>query len=101
MFFIQSYSEKLNLLCVKYGVEKLYLFGSAANGNFDEKNSDIDLLYILKEQNPLQVCDNVLDLYEDLQLLFERKVDLVSQKAIQNKYFIQSVNQDKILVYSA
>jgi len=41
----------------------------------------------------------ILDLYEDLQLVFNRKVDLVSEKAMRNKYFIEDVNKTKVLIY--
>lgn len=37
--------------------------------------------------------DAILDFYLDLQILFGKKVDLVSEKAMKNNYFIKAVNK--------
>lgn len=63
------------------------------NSGFDEKTSDIDLLYVMQVRNPLNMGDAILDFYLDLQILFGRKVDLVSEKAMKNNYFIKAVNK--------
>lgn len=69
------------------------------NGGFDEKTSDIDLLYVMQVRNPLNMGDAILDFYLDLQILIEKKVDLVSEKAMKNKYFIEAVNNSKKILY--
>ncbi len=97
---IDAHKKELFNLCEKYKVEKLYAFGSLVNGNFNEKTSDIDFLYLMQErEDPLDMGEAILQLYIDLNNLFDRKVDLTSQKAMRNKYFIEEVNNTKVLIY--
>lgn len=96
---IEAHKSQLFALCRKYQVQKLYAFGSVVDGSFDEKASDIDLLYVMQIRNPLDMGDAILDLYMDLQVLFARKVDLVSENAMKNKYFIEAVNKSKKIIY--
>lgn len=44
---IETHKSELFELCKKYEVQKLYAFGSVVNSGFDEKTSDIDLLYVM------------------------------------------------------
>lgn len=95
------HKNELFELCKKYQVQKLYAFGSVVGGGFDEKKSDIDLLYVMQERNPLDMWESILDSYMDLQVLFATKVDLVSEKAMKNKYFIEAVNYSKKIIYES
>ncbi len=91
---------QLVALCKKYSVVRMYLFGSAARGDFDEATSDIDLLYTFNpELDVLVRGENFFELHYELDDLFGRKVDLVSEKALENPYFIKRINQDKQLIY--
>ena len=89
-------------LCKKYRVTTMYLFGSAATGKFDDKTSDIDLLFSFSpELTPEEYGENYFDLMYALDDLFGRKVDLVSEKSLKNPYFIASVERTKQLIYAA
>ena len=46
-------------------------------------------------------ADNYFELAEQLEQLFKRPVDLVTEKSLFNPYFIESVNKNKTLVYAA
>ncbi len=98
-------SEKIPALvelCKKYPVTTMYLFGSAATEEFDEKTSDIDLLFSFSnELTPEEYGENYFDLMYALDDLFGRKVDLVSEKSLSNPYFIASVERTKQLIYAA
>ena len=59
MIKMEKYVEKLNALCTMYNVEKMYLFGSAVNSNFNDK-SDIDLLVKFK---PIELALLVTSLF--------------------------------------
>jgi len=39
-------------LCHRYGVERLYLFGSGATGRFDTHRSDLDFLVCFANREP-------------------------------------------------
>ncbi len=58
MQLIENHIENLKNLCDKYHVDKMYLFGSALNSNFNSK-SDIDFLVKFKPIDlPLfEVCN--------------------------------------------
>ena len=77
------------------------MFGSAVTRDFDIQNSDLDFLVEFLPLPEGQYADAYFDLLFDLQGLFGRDVDLVTVAAIKNPYFIQSINQQKELLYAA
>ncbi len=93
--------QDLELLCEKYHVGQLDLFGSAATGQFDAQTSDLDFLVEFLPLAEGQYADAYFDLLFELQELFGRDVDLVTVNSIKNPYFIQAINQQKELLYAA
>jgi predicted nucleotidyltransferase len=94
-------TQQITGLCKKYRVAKMYLFGSAATAMFNE-NSDLDFLISFSSDVSLEeYADNYFDLMYALEDLFGRKVDLVTEKTLSNPYFIESVEQTKLLIYAA
>lgn len=81
-----------------YNVEKMYLFGSVLNANFN-KESDIDLLVKFKSIELSKYFDNYMDLKENLEKLFGREVDLVEEQTLRNPILIKSINKSKELIY--
>jgi predicted nucleotidyltransferase len=96
---ITLHLNELNALCKKSGVERLYVFGSVANGNFNPETSDIDFYVELEEMLPLQRGENLISLWEELESLFKRKVDLVTDQPIRNTYLKSSIDETKQLIY--
>jgi uncharacterized protein len=96
--------EKLNdiiKLCENHGVKSLYIFGSANTDKF-EKNSDIDFLIEFKENLSIEeYTENYFTLQYKLRELLNRKIDLVTQNSLSNPFFIQSIEQNKLLLYGA
>lgn len=90
--------DDLKRLCTLYNVEKMYLFGSALNSNFN-KESDIDLLVKFKSIELSMYFDNYMDLKERLEKLFGREVDLVEEQTLRNPILINSINKSKELIY--
>ena len=95
--------HKLHDACIKYHVKTLYLIGSATNSAHFSVNSDIDFLYRFnKSEIPeMEYADNYFDLLFLLQDMFQRKVDLVSEEKLVNTYFINSINQQKEVIYES
>lgn len=88
-------------LCQEYHVVRMYLFGSATTAAFNEK-SDLDFLLSFSPDVSLEeYADNYFELMFALEALFGRKIDLVTEKSLSNPYFIQSVNESKLLIYGA
>ena len=80
---VQSSSEIINklkensYLLKKYSVKKIGLFGSYS---FDKANeeSDIDFIVNFEEKN----FDNFINLVFELEKLFGKKIDLLTEKSI-------------------
>lgn len=97
---IVTKKQALHTLCEKYEVHAMYVFGSAVTGDFKD-SSDIDILISFKELPFDKYTDNYFSLHEELELLFARKVDLITERSLSNPYFIESVEKTKQLVYAA
>lgn len=99
MNLIYDNIDKIIALCRKYKVKNMYVFGSILTPRFNDK-SDVDLsVNMLPEKDPLIAGENFLNLYLDLQDLFGRKVDLVSEEYIRNPYFKEELEETKKLIY--
>lgn len=76
-------------------VLKAYLFGSYARLE-KNKDSDIDILVELDYSRPIGL--EFVKMQLDLQEIFNRKVDLVTEKSM-SKYIKPNVDKDKMLIY--
>jgi hypothetical protein len=80
---IDNNRDALAAICLRYGVARLEVFGSAARGaGFDPKRSDADFLVTFKPaaRNDLAAF---ADLREALEKLLGRRVDLLEREAIE------------------
>ncbi|MEN9335788.1 MAG: hypothetical protein RLZZ500_775 [Bacteroidota bacterium] len=98
MNIFNQHIEKINALCKVYHVRRLYAFGSVLTNQFNEE-SDIDLIVDFNDIQLLDYADNYFDLKFSLEDAFQRKVDLVEEKAIKNPYFKKAIEQNKQLIY--
>ena len=53
---IERKRVEIEELCLRYGVERLYLFGSAATGLFRPSSSDLDCIVEMADQQPTPKC---------------------------------------------
>ncbi|RAI83841.1 nucleotidyltransferase family protein [Algoriphagus yeomjeoni] len=90
--------ENIKLLCETHNVKSLFAFGSVCTDNFNDK-SDIDFLISFNPMDYGDYADTYFDLADKFENLFQRPVDLVTDKSLSNPYFIRSVNQTKTLIY--
>ena len=102
MKLIELNLEKICELCRKYKVKTLSVFGSILTDRFNDE-SDVDLLVDFLPYDPdsmeFDYVTNYIDLAESLESLFGRKVDLVVERGLRNKYLIANVNRTKQLIY--
>jgi uncharacterized protein len=89
---------EIKALCQSHQVKHLFAFGSVCGGNFNAE-SDIDLLISFHPMEYGDYADNYFELAEKFEELFNRHVDLVTDKSLSNPYFISSVNMTKQLIY--
>jgi len=97
---IERHRQELAELCRRFHVARLEVFGSAAEGHFDEEKSDIDFLVDFEDVVGDSRFDNFFSLQRALSQLFGRSVDLVEPGGLRNPYFIRRVNESRRLVYA-
>ena len=99
MTMLQDKMAALTGLCRRFKVRRLYLFGSAAQGKFRAESSDLDFLVTLDESRPAEYTENYFGLAAELERLFGRRVDLVTERSVRNPYFREVVEATRQLVY--
>ncbi|EKB47773.1 nucleotidyltransferase family protein [Cecembia lonarensis] len=97
--FLEQHREELIDLCKKHYVERMFVFGSVLNENFSSE-SDVDFLIKIKEVPVDVYTDSFFEIYEGLQNILNRKVDLLTEQSISNPYFLEEINRTKTLIYS-
>ena len=95
---LKNQLDTIRSLCERYRVKTLYVFGSVLTPNFDTY-SDIDLLVDFLDQDALQYASNYFQFKFELEKLFNRKIDLLEERALKNPYYIENINQKKQLLY--
>lgn len=100
MKLIELNLQRILDLCRKHRVRSLSVFGAILTDRFNDQ-SDVDLLvdFDTTDHEKWDYVRNYFDFQEALEKIFGRKVDLVVEKALKNKYFIQNVNRTKRLIY--
>lgn len=88
-------------ICRTHQVQQLYLFGSAATGNFQPATSDLDFLVTLQPLLPLERGETLMSLWTELEDLFQRKVDLLTPESLRNPYLKQEIDSAKKIIYDA
>ena len=91
----------LRVLCRRFGVRRLDLFGSAATGKFDPARSDLDFLVEFGEMPPGPYAKAFRGLREGLEQLFGRPIDLLTEPALVNPYLRRQIESEKRNVYRA
>ena len=88
----------VNKLCYNHSVKTLYVFGSVLTNSFNSE-SDIDFLVEFLPINSKEYADNYYDLKFSLELVLNRKIDLLEKIAIKNPYFLQSIQNNNQIIY--
>jgi predicted nucleotidyltransferase len=102
MNLIQQHIKSISELCIKHKVKELYAFGSVLDENRFNDESDVDL--IVKFNDGVLVedyADLYFDLADELELIFTRRVDLMINKHIPNKYLRENIEETKKIIYEA
>ncbi len=99
---IDQSRSAIALLCHRYGVRQLEVFGSAARGaDFDPNRSDADFLVAFERDSGLSALHQYFGFAEELERLLGRKVDLVEQGAIENPFVLASIGRAREIIYAA
>jgi predicted nucleotidyltransferase len=98
---VDEQQDEIAAACREYGIERLFIFGSAIRDDFRPGESDIDLLV---EFGPIEVTKKFhayLDAREAFRSIFQADVDLVMRGAVKNKGIAKEIDRTKKLIYAA
>lgn len=102
MKLIELNIDKIIALCKKYKVAKLWVFGSILTPRFNDE-SDVDFSVDFDSEaikrEGLDWAYIFFDFMHELESLFGRRVDLVCDDSVSNKYFRRELDATKRLIY--
>jgi predicted nucleotidyltransferase len=99
---VEDRKAEVAAICVRRGVERLDLFGSAAGEGFDTEESDLDFVVSFEPREPPALFDRYFGLKEDLEGLFGRGVDLVTEGALlKDPDFAEGISGSRVPLYAA
>lgn len=87
--------------CRRFGVARMYVFGSALRDDYRPDDSDIDLLVEFGPMTPFELVDAYFDLLDELRRILDAPVDLVMSDAVKNRYIAADIERTKRLLYAA
>ncbi len=82
-------------LCHRYGVDRLEVFGWAANGRFDPKRSDFDFIARFAVEFEDSIAENYFGFCDALEALLGRHVDVMTDRPIENPYLRRAVDSSR------
>ena len=91
---ISSIQRAIHPIAEKYGVEKIYLFGSRARGN-ERPDSDYDFLISKGKVTNLWL---MASLWEDMEEALDAPVDVITDTSSDHS-FISAARKDAKLIY--
>jgi hypothetical protein len=98
---LQDKREAIAALCARYGVARLFVFGSALRDDFRPGESDVDLLVEFAPMDGYAKAVAYFDLLEALQELLGTEIDLVMTGAVKNRYIARDIERTRQLLYAA
>ena len=78
----------------KYGVERVYLFGSYARGDVNEK-SDVDFRI---DKGSLKGMFALCGLYTEIEEALQMKVDILTTGSLEDD-FLRKIRKEEVLLY--
>jgi predicted nucleotidyltransferase len=96
---IEQKKSSIADLCRQHEVRRLDLFGSAARGDFQPEQSDLDFIVQFQRTGYAGYADAFLNFADALEELLGRKVDLLTERMIRNPYFRATVEASRQTVY--
>ena len=89
-------------LCREHGVKRLEIFGSAARGDdFEPATSDADFIVDFIDWMRKPWLGDYFDFKSAMEALLGRPVDLVQLSAVKNPTVLESINEDRAVIYAA
>jgi len=90
---------KVAAFCKRWKISEFSLFGSVLREDF-HPDSDVDVLVSFQHEANWSLWD-LLEMTEELEKIFGRKVDLVEKEALRNPYRRHSILNGREILYAA
>jgi predicted nucleotidyltransferase len=87
------------VLCKKYYINELSIFGSSLRDDFN-KNSDIDILVSFNKDSNITLFD-IMELEKEFSGLLNREVDVVEKEALKNPIRRNKILSTREIIYAA
>ncbi|MCK7495619.1 MAG: DUF86 domain-containing protein [Comamonadaceae bacterium] len=88
-------------VCRRFGVERLEVFGSAADGRFDAARSDVDFIVRFATEPTERLPRRFFGLADALETMLGRRVDLMIDEPIRNRFLRRAVEASRREFYVA
>ena len=98
---LQDNRDGIAVLCERFGVSRLDIFGSALRDDFRPGESDLDLLVEFRPMDAHALADAYFGLLDGLRELLASELDLVMADAVKNHYIAREIERTKQLLYAA
>jgi len=94
-YTIEEIKTIIEPIARKYGVERVYLFGSYARGDVTE-NSDVDLRV---DKGSLKGLFALCGLYTEIEEALKMKVDVLTTGSLEDD-FLRKIQKEEVLLYA-
>ena len=94
-YTIEELKSIINPIARKYGIAKVYLFGSVARGDANE-NSDIDLRI---DKGSLKGLFALGGFYNEVSEVLGVKIDVLTTNSL-DKEFLDEIKNEEVLLYA-
>ncbi|HEX7365740.1 MAG TPA: nucleotidyltransferase domain-containing protein [Pelobium sp.] len=95
----KAYLPQIVRLLKAHKIANACVFGSVLTQKFDV-TSDVDFIVNLEEGiEPAEAGTHLWNLHDDLRLLLNRDVDILTERSLKNPYLIQEINNTKLPIY--
>ena len=98
---LEDKREAVATLCRRYGVARLYVFGSALREDYRPGKSDVDFLVEFGPMDGHSKAHAYFDMLDELRELLGTEVDLVMAGAVKNRYIARDIECSKEMLFAA
>ncbi len=97
---VAQHQSEIAELCIRFGVRRLDLFGSATSERFDPATSDLDFVVDFADRSP-GYARRFFRFEAALAELLGHDVDLLTERSIRNPYLRASIEESRVTVYES
>ena len=91
--------KDITVLCEKYSIKELSIFGSSIRDDFNQ-NSDVDILVSFRKESEITLFD-IMDLEKEFSQILKREVDIVEKEALKNPIRKKRILSTREIIYAA